>query len=198
MSITSTSLSCEIRAPRSGGTSGGGATVGAGCRGGVQSTFGAGAVPATPRTPGVPQPVSSAAVAVTSVPSRNFLPMEGRGRRTSGWCVSIRSRIRLSVKGWRLDRASRDYTHGPGGAWSLAKEVLVSGVERVRLDRWLWAARFFKTRALAAAAVAGGKVELNGARAKRAKPLAVGDRSEEHTSELQSLAYLVCRLLLEK
>ena len=52
----------------------------------------------------------------------------------------------------------------------------MSGVERVRLDRWLWAARFFKTRALAAAAVAGGKVELNGARAKRAKPLAVGDR----------------------
>jgi ribosome-associated heat shock protein Hsp15 len=47
---------------------------------------------------------------------------------------------------------------------------------RVRLDRWLWAARFFKTRALAAAAVAGGKVEVNGARAKRAKALAVGDR----------------------
>ena len=47
---------------------------------------------------------------------------------------------------------------------------------RVRLDRWRWAARFFKTRALAAAAVAAGKVELNGARAKRAKPLAVGDR----------------------
>ena len=52
----------------------------------------------------------------------------------------------------------------------------MSGVERVRLDRWLWAARFFKTRALAAAAVGGGQVELNGARAKRAKPLAVGDR----------------------
>jgi ribosome-associated heat shock protein Hsp15 len=47
---------------------------------------------------------------------------------------------------------------------------------RVRLDRWLWAARFFKTRALAAAAVGAGQVELNGARAKRAKPLAVGDR----------------------
>ena len=47
---------------------------------------------------------------------------------------------------------------------------------RIRLDRWLWAARFFKTRALAAAAVGGGQVELNGARAKRAKPLAVGDR----------------------
>jgi len=46
---------------------------------------------------------------------------------------------------------------------------------RVRLDRWLWAARFFKTRALAAAAVAGGKVEVNGTRAKPAKPLHVGD-----------------------
>ena len=84
--------------------------------------------------------------------------------------------MRLGVKGWRLDRASRDYTHGQGGAWSLAKEVLVSGVERVRLDRWLWAARFFKTRALAAAAVGGGQVEVNGEHAKRAKPLAVGDR----------------------
>jgi ribosome-associated heat shock protein Hsp15 len=47
--------------------------------------------------------------------------------------------------------------------------------DRVRLDRWLWAARFFKTRALAAAAVAGGKVHVNGARAKPAKPLQVGD-----------------------
>ena len=46
----------------------------------------------------------------------------------------------------------------------------------VRLDRWLWAARFFKTRALAAAAIGGGKVEVSGTRAKRAKQLAVGDR----------------------
>jgi len=46
----------------------------------------------------------------------------------------------------------------------------------VRLDTWLWAARFFKTRALAAAAVDGGKVEVNGVRAKRAKALKVGDR----------------------
>jgi ribosome-associated heat shock protein Hsp15 len=46
----------------------------------------------------------------------------------------------------------------------------------VRLDTWLWAARFFKTRALAAEAVAGGKVEVNGARAKRAKQVRVGDR----------------------
>ena len=46
---------------------------------------------------------------------------------------------------------------------------------RVRLDRWLWAARFFKTRALASAAVAGGKVQVNGTRAKPAKQLQVGD-----------------------
>jgi ribosome-associated heat shock protein Hsp15 len=46
---------------------------------------------------------------------------------------------------------------------------------RVRLDKWLWAARFFKTRALAAEAIAGGKVQVNGDRVKRAKPLQTGD-----------------------
>ncbi|HYC32950.1 MAG TPA: S4 domain-containing protein [Gemmatimonadales bacterium] len=46
---------------------------------------------------------------------------------------------------------------------------------RVRLDKWLWAARFYKTRALAAEAIAGGKVQVNGDRAKRAKPLQLGD-----------------------
>ena len=49
------------------------------------------------------------------------------------------------------------------------------GPEKVRLDKWLWAARFFKTRALAAEAVEGGKVEVNGDRPKRARPLQVGD-----------------------
>jgi ribosome-associated heat shock protein Hsp15 len=49
------------------------------------------------------------------------------------------------------------------------------GPEKVRLDKWLWAARFFKTRALAAEAVAGGKVEVNGDRPKRARPVQVGD-----------------------
>ena len=46
----------------------------------------------------------------------------------------------------------------------------------VRLDKWLWAARLFKTRALASAAAAGGKVRVNGAPAKPAKTLRVGDR----------------------
>lgn len=46
---------------------------------------------------------------------------------------------------------------------------------RVRLDKWLWAARFFKTRALASAAVAGGKVHANGERTKSARAVNVGD-----------------------
>jgi ribosome-associated heat shock protein Hsp15 len=46
---------------------------------------------------------------------------------------------------------------------------------RVRLDKWLWAARFYKTRALAAEAIEGGKVQVNGERVKRAKLLQVGD-----------------------
>ncbi|GBD32199.1 Heat shock protein 15 [bacterium HR33] len=45
----------------------------------------------------------------------------------------------------------------------------------VRLDTWLWAARFFKTRALAARAIDGGKVKLNGERAKRSKEVTPGD-----------------------
>src|SRR5579862_8625305 len=47
---------------------------------------------------------------------------------------------------------------------------------RVRLDKWLWAARFFKTRSLAAAAITGGKIDVNGERAKRARLLQLGDR----------------------
>ena len=46
---------------------------------------------------------------------------------------------------------------------------------QVRLDKWLWAARFFKTRALAAEAVEGGKVQVNGDRPKRARPVQPGD-----------------------
>lgn len=44
-----------------------------------------------------------------------------------------------------------------------------------RLDKWLWAARFFKTRALAAEAIDGGKAHLNGERVKRSKGIKIGD-----------------------
>jgi len=50
----------------------------------------------------------------------------------------------------------------------------VSG-DGVRIDKWLWAARFFKTRSLATEAVAGGRVHLNETRVKPAKEVHVGD-----------------------
>jgi ribosome-associated heat shock protein Hsp15 len=49
-------------------------------------------------------------------------------------------------------------------------------VDAVRLDKWLWAARFYKSRTLASAAVEAGRVHLNGERAKPARTLKVGDR----------------------
>lgn len=47
--------------------------------------------------------------------------------------------------------------------------------EKLRLDKWLWVARFFKTRALAADAVETGKVQINAERVKPAKAIAAGD-----------------------
>ena len=50
-----------------------------------------------------------------------------------------------------------------------------AGAGRVRVDKWLWAARFFKTRSLAADAIGGGKVLVAGERVKPAKLLQIGD-----------------------
>ena len=52
---------------------------------------------------------------------------------------------------------------------------MIAFVDCVRIDKWLWAARFYKTRTLAADAVKGGRVELGGARVKASKEVAAGD-----------------------
>jgi ribosome-associated heat shock protein Hsp15 len=51
-------------------------------------------------------------------------------------------------------------------------------VDQVRIDKWLWAARFFKTRSAASDAVAGGRVHVNGVRVKAAQDVRVGDTVE--------------------
>lgn len=57
----------------------------------------------------------------------------------------------------------------------MGKMEMDSGVAEVRLDIWLWAARFFKTRSLAKQAIETGKVEINGQRAKPSRGVRVGD-----------------------
>jgi ribosome-associated heat shock protein Hsp15 len=64
---------------------------------------------------------------------------------------------------------------------SATKEAL----DRLRLDKWLWAARFFKTRGLAADAIDGGKVRLNGHAAKPAKEVKPGDTLDLTIGEAQ-------------
>jgi ribosome-associated heat shock protein Hsp15 len=66
-------------------------------------------------------------------------------------------------------------------------------VDETRLDRWLWAARIFKTRGLAQEAIAGGRVHLNGQRSRAAHPLRPGDRLEVSRGE-QRLELVVLQL----
>ena len=58
-------------------------------------------------------------------------------------------------------------------------------LERQRLDKWLWAARFFKTRQLAGEAVSGGKVHLNGQRTKPGKEVRAGSQLRIHKGSLE-------------
>jgi ribosome-associated heat shock protein Hsp15 len=50
-----------------------------------------------------------------------------------------------------------------------------TSAERIRFDKWLWAARFYKTRGLASTAVLAGRVHVNGERVKASKPVRAGD-----------------------
>jgi ribosome-associated heat shock protein Hsp15 len=69
-------------------------------------------------------------------------------------------------------------------------------LERVRIDKWLWAGRFFKTRGAATEAVVGGRVRVNGRRVKPAKEIAVGDSVEVMIGELRWT--LVVRVVADK
>lgn len=60
-----------------------------------------------------------------------------------------------------------------------------TGDTRLRIDKWLWAARFFKTRALASDAVEGGKVHLDETRVKPAKILHVGDTLQIRIGQIE-------------
>ena len=53
----------------------------------------------------------------------------------------------------------------------------------IRIDKWLWAARFFKTRSLATDAVNGGKIKLNGTQTKPARDIKVGDRLDIYNGD---------------
>lgn len=57
--------------------------------------------------------------------------------------------------------------------------------ERLRLDKWLWAARFFKTRTLASDAIDAGRIQLNEARAKPSREVRIGDRLDIQTGEVR-------------
>ena len=57
--------------------------------------------------------------------------------------------------------------------------------DKMRLDKWLWAARFFKTRSLATQAVDAGKVRLNGERPKPAREIKAGDRLQISVGEFE-------------
>lgn len=56
-----------------------------------------------------------------------------------------------------------------------AESTTINVMDKVRLDKWLWAARFFRTRAKAKEAIQGGKVQVGGARGKASRDLVVGE-----------------------
>ena len=69
--------------------------------------------------------------------------------------------------------------------------AMADASDSVRIDKWLWAARFFKTRGNASEAVAGGKVHVNGQRVKPARAIAPGDELRIRRDDFEFLVKVV-------
>ena len=90
-------------------------------------------------------------------------------------------------------RDAGDDPRKPSLGSDMSKTIPVPEHVSVRLDVWLWAARFFKTRALAKQAVESGKVEVEGQRAKPARGVRAGDALRVQRGE-ESFEIVVCGL----
>ena len=62
---------------------------------------------------------------------------------------------------------------------------MTEAADKQRLDKWLWAARFYKTRSLATAAIDGGKVHVNGDRVKSSRTIKIGDKVSVSRDQLK-------------
>ena len=93
----------------------------------------------------------------------------------------VMGRPRRAEQGPRLRGC--DPGAGCSGPYRRGVRLSEQSFQRVRIDKWLWAARFFKTRSLASQAVEGGKVKLNGERCKPSKELKPGDRLLIHIGD---------------